>query len=76
MQGETKGQAPSSSPVRTEPTPQGRRSAFDLRAQKTERQQKKALFASLENPCDEGEQIGGDNTAPPPLAYFAASVAF
>jgi hypothetical protein len=26
--------------------------------------------------CDEGERIGGENTAPPPLAYFALSVAF
>ncbi len=26
--------------------------------------------------CDEGERIGGDNTAPPPLAYFALSVGF
>lgn len=26
--------------------------------------------------CDEGERIGGDNTAPPPLAYFGLSVGF
>jgi hypothetical protein len=26
--------------------------------------------------CDEGEAVGGDNTAPPPLAYFCASIAF
>jgi len=26
--------------------------------------------------CDEGERIGGDNTAPPPLAYFALALAF
>jgi hypothetical protein len=26
--------------------------------------------------CDEGERIGGDNTAPPPLAYFGLSLAF
>ena len=26
--------------------------------------------------CDEGERIGGDNTAPPPLAYFGLSIAF
>jgi hypothetical protein len=26
--------------------------------------------------CDEGERIGGDNSAPPPLAYFALSVGF
>ena len=26
--------------------------------------------------CDEGERIGGENTAPPPLAYFALSLGF
>ena len=26
--------------------------------------------------CDEGERIGGDNSAPPPLAYFGLSVGF
>lgn len=26
--------------------------------------------------CDEAERIGGDNTAPAPLAYFALSVGF
>jgi hypothetical protein len=26
--------------------------------------------------CDEGERIGGDNTAPPPLAYFGLAVGF
>jgi len=66
----------STSPFRREQTPTGRRFAFDLRAQKTVRQQKKAMFGKFEIMCDEGEQIGGDDTAPPPLAYFAASIAF
>ncbi len=70
------GQDPSSSPFRIEQTSTGRRFTFDVQAYKTVRQQKKAVFASFEIPCDEGEHIGGDNTAPPPLAYFAASVAF
>ena len=26
--------------------------------------------------CDEGIAIGGDNSAPPPLAYFASSLMF
>ena len=26
--------------------------------------------------CDEAESIGGENTAPPPLAYFGLSLAF
>ncbi len=66
----------SSSPFRIEQTPEGRRFAFDVRAHTVVRQQKKAMFASFEIPCDESDRIGGDDTAPPPLAYFAASVAF
>jgi hypothetical protein len=26
--------------------------------------------------CDEGKAIGGEDTAPPPLAYFSAGIAF
>jgi hypothetical protein len=26
--------------------------------------------------CDEGERTGGENTAPPPLAYFCLSLGF
>jgi hypothetical protein len=67
-------QSPSS--FRVEQTPDGRRFVFDVRAEKVLRQQKKVVFAGFEIRCDEGERIGGDNTAPPPLAYFAAAVAF
>ena len=68
------GWAPSSSPFRLEQTPEGCRLSFDVRAHKTVRQQKKALFATFEIPCDEREHIGGDHTALPPLADFAASI--
>jgi hypothetical protein len=26
--------------------------------------------------CDEGPRVGGENTAPPPLAYFGLALAF
>lgn len=26
--------------------------------------------------CDEGRSVGGEDTAPPPLAYFSAGIAF
>jgi uncharacterized OsmC-like protein len=26
--------------------------------------------------CDEGANVGGDNTAPPPLAYFCLALGF
>ncbi len=32
--------------------------------------------ATYEIACDEGSWLGGDNTAPPPLAYFSSSIAF
>lgn len=45
---------------------------------------KKRATVTLEAPegstwsieCDEGAYLGGDDTAPPPLAYFSAAVAF
>ena len=53
-----------------------RQFTFDVAAETVVRQQKRALFGGFEMLCDEGAGIGGDNTAPPPLAYFAAAVAF
>ncbi|OFZ72391.1 MAG: hypothetical protein A2W04_00045 [Betaproteobacteria bacterium RBG_16_64_9] len=26
--------------------------------------------------CDEGERVGGEDSAPPPLVYFSAGIAF
>ena len=49
---------------------------FDVQAEKLERQRKRATFAQFELLCDEGERLGGDDSAPPPLAYFAAAVGF
>lgn len=63
-------------PFQAEETATGRRFTLNLRAEKVVRQQKRAVFAGFEIRCDESERIGGDNTAPPPLAYFAASLAF
>lgn len=50
--------------------------SFEVRTVKGERQTKKASFDNFEIICDEGKNIGGDNSAPPPLAFFAASIAF
>ncbi|MDH3679119.1 MAG: OsmC-related (seleno)protein, partial [Acidimicrobiia bacterium] len=58
------------SPFRIERTDDGTRFTFELRAEKAERQRKRAVFAHFEMFCDEGEALGGDDTAPPPLAYF------
>ena len=61
---------------RITPVDKGFRLEFDVTASSAERQLKRARFGEFEILCDESAQIGGDNTAPPPLAYFASSVAF
>lgn len=64
------------SPFRIERTDGGARFTFDIAATRTQRQRKRATFAEFTMLCDESEQIGGDDTAPPPLAYFGAALAF
>lgn len=64
------------SPFRIEHGDDGVRFSFELRAEKAERQRKRASFAQFEMICDEGEALGGDDSAPPPLAYFSAALAF
>ena len=64
------------SPFQITPTDGGFQLSFEVHAVKSERQTKKARFDHFEIVCDESAIIGGDDSAPPPLAYFAASVAF
>ena len=64
------------SPFQIERTDDGVRFTFELEAATQERQLKRATFAQFEMLCDEGAAIGGDDTAPPPLAYFGAALAF
>lgn len=64
------------STFRITPINRGFRFEFDVAATPAERQRKTATFGTFEIQCDESAQIGGDDTAPPPLAYFASSVAF
>jgi hypothetical protein len=59
---------------------------FRVRARTVSRQKKEAEVWGEVNgqpsgshwaiQCDEGTRIGGDDTAPPPLAYFSAGLAF
>lgn len=64
------------SPFRIERTDDGVQFSFEVRAETAARQLKKAFFDRFEIFCDEGAAIGGDDTAPPPLAYFGAALAF
>ena len=45
-------------------------------AEAMERMRKEGHARGFTVYCDEGERIGGDNSAPPPLAYFGLSLAF
>jgi len=45
-------------------------------AETLERMRKQGHARGFTVYCDEGERIGGDNSAPPPLAYFGLSVGF
>ena len=45
-------------------------------AETLERMRKEGHARDFTVYCDEGERIGGDNSAPPPLAYFGLSIAF
>ena len=68
---------PDPTPIfRVTPVDKGFRLEFDVAATRERRQRKKATFGKFEILCDETAQIGGDDSAPPPLAYFASSIAF
>lgn len=64
---------------------QGGRMAFEVNviAESGERMHKRALvepnlpsWGTFEINCDEGGALGGDDTAPPPLGYLSAGLAF
>lgn len=64
------------SPFRIERVDDGVRFSFDVAATAGARQTKQAWFDAFEMLCDESAAVGGDNSAPPPLAYFGAALAF
>lgn len=70
------GMANDASPFQITSVPGGFQLGFEVRAVKGEGQVKKAQFGHFEILCDEGINLGGADSAPPPLAYFAASIAF
>lgn len=45
-------------------------------AEAMERMRKEGHARGFTVYCDEAERTGGDNSAPPPLAYFGLSLAF
>jgi len=61
---------------RITPVDRGFRLEFDVGVARGERQRKRATFGRFTLDCDESAQVGGDDSAPPPLAFFASSIAF
>lgn len=64
------------SPFRFSSVDGGAEISFEVRTVKSDRQTKKVTFGKFQMICDEGKNLGGDDTAPPPLAYFAALTTF
>jgi hypothetical protein len=64
------------------PDAQGRRTiTLHVEAETTERQLKRAVITGgstspFEVYCDEGSYLGGDDSAPSPLAYLSLGIAF
>jgi hypothetical protein len=58
--------------------PRGGRREFtvEVDAHKIERMRKQGHVRGFTVYCDEGENVGGDNSAPNPLGYFLLGVAF
>jgi len=48
----------------------------EVDAEAAERMKKEGHARGFTVYCDEGERTGGDNSAPPPLAYFGLALAF
>lgn len=73
---------PGSAPGSLQPH-QDRELRVSLKAESLDGMKKRAIV-TLEQPegstfsiiCDEGAYLGGEDTAPPPLAYFSAAIAF
>lgn len=48
----------------------------EANAETLEKMRKSGQVRGFTVMCDEGENVGGDNTAPPPLAYFTIGIGF
>jgi hypothetical protein len=53
-----------------------RENVIEVECESLERMRKVAHIEDFTVYCDEGERVGGDNTAPSPLRYFTAAVGF
>jgi len=63
-------------PVGLDPTITGREIVVEATAETLERMRKQGVVRGFTVTCDEGAHVGGDDTAPSPLAYFNIAVGF
>jgi hypothetical protein len=53
-----------------------RENEIEAECETLDKMRKVARVQGFEVFCDEGERLGGDNTAPSPLGYFVAAIGF
>jgi hypothetical protein len=63
-------------PPALDPTVTYRENRIEAEVESLERMRKVARVQGFEVYGDEGEQVGGEHTAPSPLGYFTAAVGF
>lgn len=63
-------------PVGLDPTITGREIVVEATAETLDRMRKEGTVRGFTVMCDEGAHVGGDNTAPSPLAYFNIAIGF
>ena len=63
-------------PVGLDPTITGREIVVEATSETLDRMRKEGTVRGFTVMCDEGAHVGGDNTAPSPLAYFNIAIGF
>ena len=63
-------------PEALDPNQQGREIVVEATAETLEKMRKEGSVRGFTVMCDEGAHVGGDDTAPSPLAYFNVAIGF
>ena len=63
-------------PEALDPNQRGREIVVEATAETLEKMKKHGTVRGFTVMCDEGAHVGGENTAPSPLAYFSVAIGF
>ena len=63
-------------PEALDPNQKGREIVVEATAEALEKMRKQGSVRGFTVMCDEGAHVGGDSTAPSPLAYFNVAIGF